>query len=188
METELYTWFSLSDFHMPSVETLCTHSNLGSRNPTSIELQVLKHIQSQQHKNPQHNICPNMKWGCSVNTGVFLWLVCFLPVHILLWCVGKAVGGTAGHSQSCLCVVCILHPLSPHTYLTVCKRMAKYFCETRKPRLKSVAVIFFFKASGWRNQRISGVPQKGRNQLYYKFLSFAGGRETETGERRGWEF
>lgn len=121
---------------------VCAHSKVGSRNPTSTESQVLKHIQSQQHKDPQHNTCPTTKWGCSVNTGVFLHLVRFLPVRILLCCIGKAVRVIAGHSQGCLCVVCILHPLSPRTYLTACKRATKYFCETRKPRLKSMAVIF----------------------------------------------
>lgn len=63
-------------------------------------------------------------------------------VFYLLWDVGKAAGAIAGHSQGCLCVVCILHPFSPHPYLTECKPAARCFCERRKPRLKSVAVTF----------------------------------------------
>lgn len=81
MESEIHTQFSLSDFQIPSVETMCAHSKLVPRNPTSAECQVSKLIQSQQHKNPQHSICLNTKQGCSANTGVFLlhWLECFLP-------------------------------------------------------------------------------------------------------------
>lgn len=108
MEAELYTQFSLSNFHTTFVEMVYAHSKVGFRNLTSTELQVLKCIQSQQHKNPQHDICSSTKWGCSVNTGVFTQLVGFLPVHILLWRVGKAVRAIAGRFQGCLCVICIL--------------------------------------------------------------------------------
>lgn len=47
-----------------------------------------------------------------------------------------------GHSQGYLCVVCILHLLSPHPCLTECKPAAGCFCETRKPGLKSLAATF----------------------------------------------
>lgn len=163
IESKIFTQFSLSDFQMPSVETMCAHSKLGSRNPTSAEFQVSKPIQSQQQKNPLHSFCLNTKRGCSVNTGVFLllWLECFLPA-LGCWQSSRSDCRTLPELPLCCLYFApsLTSPLSDR--MQTSSQMLLRNTETRA----EICCCDFLKASRRRSQRISGIPGRGRNQLY----------------------